>query len=82
MNTEHYAKKFNTLNDEYRRKIVKLIDIGQKQYNDLASDRAEVSEHNFVMPEVFYNGTNDSKEYKKHLFVNEDTGKYKARLNS
>lgn len=80
---EAYVKgKFNTLNDEYRRKIVKLTDIAQKQYNDLVSDSAEVSEHNFVLPEVFFNGSNDGKEYEKHLYVNEETRKYKAKLNS
>lgn len=76
-----YAKdKFNKLNDDYRRKIVKLNDRGQKQYNDLVSDSAEVTEHNFKLPEAIT--PDNGKEYEKHLFVDPETGLYKTKLNT
>ena len=78
-----YAKdRFHSLNDEYRRLTVSLNERYRKQYNDIISDGDPVSEHNFRVPEELRVRDEAGKEYDNHLFVDEDTGTARIRLNS
>ena len=74
-------KKFHSMNDDYRRKIVGLDDRFIKQYDDIVSNGDIVSKHNFRLPETInmlheVNG----KDYYDHLFV-DDSGKARINLN-
>jgi type III restriction enzyme len=74
-------KKFHSMNDNYRRKIVGLDDRFIKQYDDIVSNGDIVSKHNFRLPETInmlheVNG----KDYYDHLFV-DDSGKARINLN-
>ena len=81
-----YAKdKFNELHDTYYRKIARLgrgYEKFVKQYNDIVSNSDLVTKHNFALPETIGGNDQDGKEYEKHLFVNDETGIYKVKLNS
>lgn len=78
-----YAKKaFHKMNDNYRRKIVRLEDRFIKQYNTIVSDGDIVSKHNFRLPEtISLPHEEDGKAYNDHLFV-DDTGKACIKLNT
>lgn len=80
-----YAKnKFHELNDAYRRYIAKLeSDNFRKQYDDIVSNGDIVSKHNFRLPETIQvHHEIGGKEYKKHLFVNPDSGVAVLKLNT
>lgn len=79
-----YAKsRFHALNDKYRRLMAKHEDESiRKQYDDIVSNGDKISKHNFRLPETInVPNDNDGKEYADHLFVNEDTGIAKLKLN-
>jgi type III restriction enzyme len=86
MNQLHnYAeKRFHELNDEYRRYIAKIdSEKIRKQYDSIVSDGDKVSKHNFRLPETIQVPHDiGGKEYRDHLFVNDDTGVAKLKLNS
>ena len=78
-----YAEKmFHQLNDDYRRKIVKLDDHFISQYNKIVSNGDIVSKHNFRLPETINVSHDDTgKIYYDHLFV-DDEGKAQIKLNN
>ena len=82
-NLEKYSKKrFHELNDEYRRRIAKSSARTKREYDRIVSDGDKISEHNFTLPETISLTTyGDGKEYSNHLFVDDDTGKAKIKLN-
>lgn len=77
-------KRFHELNDKYRRYIA-TVDSDQirRQYDTIVSDGDIVSKHNFRLPETIQiPHDSDGVEYRNHLFVNDDTGKVKLKLNT
>lgn len=81
----NYAKdKFHYFNDEYRKYIAKLdSEKIRKQYGDIVSDGDIVSKHNFRLPETIQcTQEAEGNEYSTHLYVNDDTGTAKLKLNS
>ena len=86
MNQLHsYAKdRFHELDDKYRRKIaVKDSDKIQRQYDAIVSCGDAVSKHNFRLPEsIQVPNESGGREYKHHLFVNQNTGTAKIKLNT
>ena len=80
-----YAEqKFHDLNDNYRRYIAKIdSDKIRRQYDSIVSDGDIVSKHNFRLPETIQVPHDaDGKEYRDHLFVSEETGTAKLKLNT
>ena len=78
-----YAKrKFNSLNDFYRKYVVSKSEKVKKQYSDIVADSDVVSKHNFSLPETInVRVESDGKEYSNHLFANEK-GIATFKLNS
>lgn len=77
-------KRFHELNDKYRRYIA-TVDSDQirRRYDTIVSDGDIVSKHNFRLPETIQiPHDSDGVEYRNHLFVNDDTGKVKLKLNT
>ncbi len=81
---QYAEQKFHDLNDDYRRYIAKIdSDRIRRQYDSIVSDGDIVSKHNFRLPETIQVPHDaDGKEYHDHLFVNEETGTAKLKLNS
>ena len=80
-----YAKgRFHELNDEYRKYIAKIdSDKIRRQYDGIVSDGDIVSKHNFRLPETIQvPHDTQGKDYRTHLFVNEDTGVARIKLGS
>ena len=80
-----YAKnKFHALHDDYRRKINAIgSDRIRIQYDRIISDGDKVSSHSFRLPEVIQVAQDkDGIEYPDHLFVSEETGTAKFKLNA
>ena len=80
-----YAEqKFHDLNDNYRRYIAKIdSDKIRRQYDSIVSDGDIVSKHNFRLPETIQVPHDaDGKEYRNHLFVSEEDGTAKLKLNT
>lgn len=77
-------KRFHELNDKYRRYIATVdSDKIRRQYDTIVSDGDVVSKHNFRLPETIQiPHDSDGVEYRNHLFVNDDTGKVKLKLNT
>ena len=79
-----YAEaRFHRMNDDYRRYFATITseDI-RRQYDRVVSDGDVVSKHNFRLPETIQvPHESGGKEYRNHLFVNEDTGMAKLKLN-
>ena len=77
-----YAKdKFHELNDENRRKTVRLPEKFKKKYDDIVSDGDIVSKHNFRLPEVIRVSKDyDGEIYWDHLFV-DNSGSAMISLN-
>ena len=80
-----YAEtRFHDLNDDYRRYFA-IIDSEKirKEYDSIVSDGDRVSKHNFRLPETIQVPHEaGGKEYRNHLFVSEETGTAKLKLNS
>jgi type III restriction enzyme len=85
MNRLHsYAEeRFHGLNDDYRRYIATInSDKIRREYDSIVSDGDPVSKHNFRLPETIQVPHEaGGKEYRNHLFVSEETGTAKLRLN-
>ena len=79
-----YAEaRFHRMNDDYRRYFATITseDI-RRQYDRVVSDGDVVSKHNFRLPETIQvPHESGGKEYRDHLFVSEDTGMAKLKLN-
>lgn len=77
-------KRFHELNDKYRRYIATVdSDKIRRQYDNIVSDGDIVSKHNFRLPETIQiPHDTDGVEYRNHLFVNDDTGNVKLKLNT
>ena len=79
-----YAEtRFHRMNDDYRRYFATITseDI-RRQYDRVVSDGDVVSKHNFRLPETIQvPHESGGKEYRDHLFVSEDTGFAKLKLN-
>lgn len=77
-------KRFHELNDKYRRYIATVdSDKIRRQYDNIVSDGDIVSKHNFRLPETIQIPHDiDGVEYRNHLFVNDDTGNVKLKLNT
>lgn len=79
-----YAEtRFHRMNDDYRRYFATITseDI-RRQYDRVVSDGDVVSKHNFRLPETIQvPHESGGKEYRDHLFVSEDTGLAKLKLN-
>lgn len=80
---EAYAKQtFHELCDQYRREVIKLSEWFHNQYNQIVSKADQISIHNFHLPErIDMKVDNDGKKYENHLFINQDTGYAKIKLN-
>lgn len=79
-----YAEtRFHRMNDDYRRYFATITseDI-RRQYDRVVSDGDVVSKHNFRLPETIQvPHESGGKEYRDHLFVSEETGFAKLKLN-
>lgn len=84
-NLHNYAeKRFHELNDKYRRYIATVdSDKIRRQYDTIVSDGDVVSKHNFRLPETIQiPHDKDGIEYRNHLFVDDETGIAKLKLNT
>ena len=82
---QHYAKdKFHDLHDEYRRKVNRSgWEKVRAKYDRIISDGDIVSSHSFRLPEVINAAQDkDGKDYPYHLFVDNETGSAKFKLNT
>lgn len=81
---EAYAKQtFHQLCDQYRREVIKLSESLHNQYDKIISDSSDqVSPRNFRLPEsIDMKVDNDGKKYENHLFINQNIGYAKIKLN-
>lgn len=81
---EYAVKRFNEIDDEYRRKVNLLKGADEKfkkDYNDIVSNSAEVTKHVFGLPETIMGTDKNGEKFEKHLFVDAD-GYAKFRLNN
>lgn len=79
-----YAEaRFHRMNDDYRRYFATITSEDmRRQYDRVVSDGDVVSKHNFRLPETIQVPyESGGKEYRDHLFVSEDTGVAKLKLN-
>lgn len=84
MNGLHaFAKTaYHQLNDRYRQKTTRLPDALKTQYRNIVRDSAEVSEVPFFLGEnIMFRNDEEGEEYSDHLFVNEQTGTARIKLN-
>ena len=73
---------FHRLNDENRKYVNKLSERYRKQYHDIIADGDPVSKHSFRLPETLrVKEDKDGREYDNHLFVDEESGVAKIKLN-
>lgn len=79
-----YAKKeYHKLNDQYRQKTTRLSDALKTQYRNIVRDSAEISEVPFNLGEnIMFHNDEEGEEYDDHLFVDEQTGKVRIKLNT
>lgn len=78
---EYAKKKFNQLNDDYRKYVVTKSEKCQKQYSDVVTDSDTITKHNLSLPEII-NARVDigGAVYRDHLYVAPD-GNAKIKLN-
>lgn len=81
---QYAESRFHGLNDEYRRYIATVnSEKIRRQYDSIVSDGDIVSKHNFRLPETIQVPHEDGgNEYANHLFVNDDSGVAKLKLNT
>ena len=73
---------YHQLNDRYRQKTTRLPDALKTQYRNIVRDSAEVSEVPFFLGEnIMFRNDEEGEEYSDHLFVNEQTGTARIKLN-
>lgn len=78
-----YAEeKFNEFNDNYRRKFATLSDRFLSQYRTIVRNSDKVTKNIFTLPEHIQAKEDEGgKNYYNHLFINDETGAAKIRLN-
>ncbi len=80
---EYAERKFNEFNDNYRRKCAALNERFLNQYRTIVRNSDKVTKNIFKIPEDI-----QAKEdaggtlYYNHLFINDDTGAARIKLNS
>jgi len=79
-----YAEaKFHILNDTYRREFVKMTDSYLNQYKTIVRNSDKVTKNFFLIPEnVQVKEDVAGKSYYNHLFIDDETGAAKIKLNS
>lgn len=78
-------EKFNNLDDEYRVRIARLgkgYERFIKDYNSIVTNSDTVTKHSFALPETIGGNDPEGSEYEKHLFVNDENGIFRAKLNT
>ena len=79
-----FAKtKFIELNNQYRRIVAaKGIEKITREYNTIVSNSDKITPHVFQLPgDYFMDDAPDGIEFQNHLFVHNDTGTVKIKLN-
>ena len=80
---EYAKEEYHKLNDKYRQKTTRLSDALKTQYRNIVRDSAEVSNIPFYLSEnIAFHRDENGDEYDDHLFVDEQTGIVKIKLNS
>jgi len=76
-------KKFIELNNQYRRIVAaKGIEKITREYNTIVSNSDKITPHVFQLPgDYFMDDDPDGIEFQNHLFVHNDTGTVKIKLN-
>jgi len=76
-------KKFNELNDNYRVKFARLADRFLNQYRTIVRNSDKVTKNIFKIPEdIQAKEDANGKLFYNHLFINDETGAAKIKLNS
>lgn len=77
-------EKLYELDDKYRLVVHQTLSEKQaSEYDKIISNSDEISKHPFLLPEKADLSENpNGKDYTDHLFVREDTGTWKVKLNS
>ena len=71
------------MNDQYRQRTTRLSDSLKTQYRNIVRDSAEVSDVPFYLGDnILFHNDAEGKEYTDHLFVDEQTGKVRIKLNT
>lgn len=79
---EFAKEEYHLLNDKYRQKTTRLPDNLKTQYRNIVRDSAEVSEVPFYLSDnIAFRHDEDGEEYDDHLFVDEQTGQVRIKLN-
>ncbi len=74
---------YHQLNDKYRQKTTRLSDALKTQYRNIVRDSAEISEIPFYLGEnIMFRNDEEGNEYSDHLFINEQTGSARIKLNN
>lgn len=76
-------KRFIELNNQYRRIVAaKGIEKVTREYNTIVSNSDTITPHVFQLPgDYFMDDDPDGIEFQNHLFVHNDTGTVKIKLN-
>lgn len=81
--SKYAESKFHSLNDTYRKFVVKTSDQDQNRYRKIISNGDPVSKHNFRLPEVLLIKSDQGGiEYSDHLYVDENSGTAAFKFNS
>ncbi len=76
-------RKFNELNDEYRVKCARLPERFLNQYRTVVRNSGQVTKNIFRIPEnIQASEDSEGKLYYNHLFINDDLGAARIKLNS
>ena len=79
-----YAKKkFISLNETFRRQVAALGNESiSREYNTIVSNSDKTTSHVFTLPGDYHlTPDEDGQEYQSHLYVQDDTGTIKIKLN-
>ncbi len=76
-------ERFHQLQDQYRQVVARMNRENIREgYDRIVSNGDTVSCHSFSLPEdVDFSNEPQGKEYKKHLYVSEETGTVRMKLN-
>jgi type III restriction enzyme len=75
-------RKYHKLNDAYRHKTTRLSDALKTKYRNIVRDSEEISNVPFYLGEnIMFRNDEEGEEYSDHLFVNEQTGTARIKLN-
>ena len=79
-----FAKReYHKLNDAYRHKTTRLSDALKTKYRNIVRDSEEISNVPFDLGEnIMFRNDEEGEEYNDHLFVNEQTGVVRIKLNN